>query len=118
MTRTPEGKCLKIDYLEIPAPDLAASKRFYAAVFGWEFKDWGPAYASFDDGRMRGGLSGDGRPTVDGALLVAYAPDLKPVKERIVAAGGKILRDVYEFPGGRRFHFADPAGNQLAVWSE
>jgi uncharacterized protein len=114
----------QIDYIEFPATDLAATKRFYHEVFGWEFKDWGPGYTSFHDGRLAGGFNGESHPagtdskTTRGVLVVLYATSLEKTYGKVKEAGGKIVREIFEFPGGKRFHFADPNGNELAVWSE
>ena len=107
-----------IDYLEIPVTDLAAAKKFYGEAFGWTFKDYGPGYATFYDGKTYGGLTTDEFAPARGLLLVLYAKDLDTARTRIEAAGGKIVKETFTFPGGQRFHFADPAGNELAVWSE
>lgn len=110
---------LRIDYVELPATDLPATKRFYAAAFGWTFTDYGPDYASFSDGRVSGGFTTDGRGVGEaGPLVILLAPDLEAALGRVRAAGGRVVRDIFSFPGGRRFHFADPSGNVLAVWSE
>jgi predicted enzyme related to lactoylglutathione lyase len=109
---------LRIDYIEIPAASLATSKKFYNDVFGWSFKDWGESYASFNDGRMRGALTTDFKPKPAGVLLILYSTDLESTQQRVVAAGGKLTKQTFEFPGGKRFHFTDPAGNELGVWSE
>jgi len=111
---------LQMDYIEFPATDIAATKAFYNHVFGWEFKDWGPGYTSFHDGRLGGGFNGETKPTGAGigTLVVIYATSLDDVKRKVTEAGGKIVQDTFEFPGGKRFHFADPNGNELAVWSE
>jgi len=114
----------RMDYIEFPATDIEKTKRFYNHVFGWEFKDWGPAYASFYDGRLGGGFNGEAQPAgaeggkTRGVLVVLYATSLDEVKRKVKEAGGKIVREIFEFPGGKRFHFADPNGNELAVWSE
>jgi len=115
---------LQMDYIEFPATDIAATKRFYNQVFGWEFKDYGPAYTSFHDGRLAGGFNGESKPaladgaTTRGVLVVLYAKSLADIYRKVKDAGGKIVRETFEFPGGKRFHFADPNGNELAVWSE
>ena len=109
---------LAMDYIEFPATDLAATKKFYAAVFGWKFSDYGSAYTSFSDGRIAGGFDAGRKPGAGGPLVVIYAADLAGTEKRVVAAGGRITRPVFAFPGGRRFHFADPSGNELGVWSE
>ena len=108
----------KMDYIEFPATDIEATKRFYGAVFGWSFTDYGPNYTSFFDGRLGGGFTMSAQPVKGGPLVVLYAQSLEETQRKIVGAGGKILIEIFEFPGGRRFHFADPNGNELAVWSE
>jgi len=113
-----QGKNNWIDYIEFPAVDIAATKSFYSATFGWAFTDWGPDYVSFEDGRMSGGFSKVKSVSRNGVLVVLYAPDLKKTESAVVKNGGKITKPPFEFPGGRRFHFTDPNGNELAVWSE
>ncbi|MES2638300.1 MAG: VOC family protein [Myxococcota bacterium] len=109
----------RIDYLEFTVPDVAAARRFYEAAFGWSFQDYGPDYQSFGDGRLNGGFT-TGPAPVDGGgvLVVLYAADLAGTEGRVVANGGRITHPVFTFPGGRRFHFRDPNGVELAVWSE
>ena len=109
---------LRIDYIEFPASDIAAVKSFYGRVFGWTFEDYGPDYTSFQDGRLRGGFTTDAAAGRGGPLVVIYAADLEAVQGSVKAAGGEIVRETFAFPGGRRFHFADPGGNELAVWSD
>lgn len=106
----------KLDYLEMAGGDLPASKAFYAEAFGWRFVDYGPTYAAFEDAGLDGGLQ-TAEPT-QVPLPVLYAADLEAMLERVIGAGGQIARPIFSFPGGRRFHFRDPAGNELAVWSE
>ncbi len=109
----------RMDYIEFPATDIAATKTFYGQVFGWNFKDWGPDYVSFHDGRLGGGFTREAKVAQGGGtLVVLYASDLEDTYRKVKAAGGSITRETFEFPGGRRFHFADPNGNELAVWSE
>jgi hypothetical protein len=108
----------QIDYIELPANRMAATKQFYAAAFGWKFEDYGPDYTSFHDGRLAGGFTTERSAPAQGLLLVIYGGDLAAVQQKIKAAGGTILKDTFSFPGGRRFHFTDPNGNELAVWSE
>ncbi|MDP3801161.1 VOC family protein [Brevundimonas sp.] len=105
----------KLDYLELPGGDLGAVKAFYGAAFGWAFQDYGPTYAAFDEG-LGGGFDGDA--VSDKPLPVLFARDLEAVAAKVEAAGGVIVKPIFAFPGGRRFHFRDPAGNELAVWSE
>jgi predicted enzyme related to lactoylglutathione lyase len=108
--------------LELVVTDLASSKRFFADAFGWIFNDYGPGYAGIvsprGDGNEAGGLmlAGEARP-VGGPLVLLYSDDLDATKVAIERAGGTILQEPYEFPGGRRLHFADPTGNELGVWS-
>lgn len=107
----------RIDYIELGTTDLAETKRFYHAVLGWELRDWAEGYAGFDDGRLSGGFSTD-RPVGPGPLVVLYAVDLEAIQALVEEHGGKIVKPTFDFPGGRRFHFTDPSGNELAVWSE
>jgi predicted enzyme related to lactoylglutathione lyase len=106
------------DYVEFSVHDLARSKAFYGAVFGWRFVDYGPTYTSFDDGRIGGGFTTDAPPRPGGPLMVFYAADLDATLARVTAAGGAIVKPPFAFPGGRRFHFSDPDGYEIAVWSE
>jgi uncharacterized protein len=108
----------RIDYIEMPATDIVATKQFYIGAFGWKFTDYGPDYTSFEDGRLAGGFSKGRAAPPGGALIVIYATDLADAERRVRSAGGKIVKPPFSFPGGRRFHFADPSGNELAVWSE
>ena len=110
----------KVDYLEFPAADLEAIKSFYTKVFGWSFQDYGDEYCAFNDGRLDGGFykADMSSSAANGsALVVIYAEDLEATLATIVANGGTVVRNIFDFPGGRRFHFADPNGNELAVWS-
>jgi len=108
----------RVDYIEFPATDIQRTKKFYAEVFGWEFTDYGPDYTSFRDGRLAGGFDAEAKVAVGGPLVVLYATNLAKIKARVRECGGQIVREIFEFPGGRRFHFTDPSGNELAVWSE
>ena len=107
-----------MDYIEFRTTDIEATKRFYSDIFGWEFKDYGPTYTSFTDGRMGGGFEASPSVAPGGPLVVLYSTDLEAIEAAIVAGGGRVVRDTFEFPGGRRFHFTDPSGNELAVWSD
>ncbi len=112
-----------INYIEFAATDVEAAKKFYSTVFGWSFMDYGPDYASFDVSAagIAGGFykSEPHEPQAKPApLVVLYSADLAATQAAIVAAGGEIVVPTFEFPGGRRFHFADGVGNVLAVWSE
>jgi hypothetical protein len=109
----------RIDYVEFPATDVARMKEFYERVFGWKFTDYGPDYTSFTDGRLAGGFSKELKPAHgSGPLVVIYALDLAGTEQKVGQAGGNISQAIFEFPGGKRFHFIDPSGNELAVWSE
>ena len=108
----------QVDYIELGCADTARVKEFYGHVFGWQFRDYGPGYTCFNDGRLRGGFTTEIKPGPGGALIVLYASDLTSAEAKIRAAGGSIVVSKFEFPGGQRFHFADTEGNVLAVWSE
>lgn len=108
----------RIDYVEIPVTDMDTSKLFYTSAFGWTFKDYGPTYASFFDGRLGGGLTQVESMSSGGVLIVIYAVDLEIALRRIKSAGGQIVKEIFTFPGGRRFHFSDPSGNEMAIWSD
>jgi uncharacterized protein len=111
----------KINYLELPARDLDAVEVFYKEAFGWTFTDYGPDYRAFNDGAIDGGFyrSEASSETKNGAaLIVLYAENLEQTRDTVISNGGSIVKEIFSFPGGRRFHFADPNGNELAVWSE
>jgi len=111
----------KINYVEFPARDIEATKIFFTAVFGWNFNDYGPEYTAFANQGINGGFykSDSASSTgTGGALIVLYSDTLEEVQERVERAGGTILKAIFSFPGGRRFHFAEPSGNELAVWSD
>lgn len=112
------------DYIELPATDLAAAQPFYSAVFGWEFVPYGDGYAGIRTaaeapGDEAGGLrlSETVATTRGGPLVLMYSDDLDATLAAVVAAGGAVVEGPYEFPGGRRFHFTDPSGNELGVWA-
>jgi uncharacterized protein len=110
----------KINYLEFPAQDIVATKAFFQAAFGWSFDDYGPDYAAFsgqglDGGFYRSNLSAN---TSNGsALVIFFSERLEETQAKVVAAGGQIVRPTFPFPGGRRFHFTEPSGNEFAVWA-
>ena len=108
----------QIDYIEFATTDIEGSKNFYATVFGWKFTDWGEGYSSFEDGRLTGGLRLEEAVDSGGPLVVIYAIDLGQIETAVRGAGGTIVKETFSFPGGRRFHFADPESNILAVWSD
>lgn len=107
-----------IEFSASSAQELAAMKTFFTNTFGWEFKDYGDGYSDTTDSGLMFGINGTGEGQPKAPLAVLYVEDLETTKEKLVKAGGKITNDIYSFPGGRRFHFTDPAGNELAVWSE
>ena len=108
----------RIDYIEFVVADNARAVAFYGGAFGWNFTDYGPDYTAFADGRLDGGFA-RGAPRPDGGpLVILYAVDLEATQARIEVAGGVITRPIFSFPGGRRFHFHDLDGYELAVWSD
>jgi len=107
----------KIDYVEMPGQDLPATKAFYSQAFGWRFVDYGPTYCAMEGAGLDGGFDAD-PDRVTAPLVVLFATDLEAMLERVTSAGGQIVRPIFSFPGGRRFHFRDPSGNELAVYSE
>ena len=115
---TQDEKDKRIDYIELPVKDMNEAKKFYSEVFGWDFVDYGPDYASFNDGRLDGGFRKESSVQKGGPLVVFYATQLESIQTKIKDSGGIIVKDIFEFPGGRRFHFTDPSGNELAVWSD
>jgi len=114
----PSSNDRRIDYVEFNVRDIARAKAFYGAAFGWGFKDYGPGYCEFNDGRLTGGFTTGGAVRTGGPLVILYADDLGAAEQRVVAAGGRIAKPAFDFPGGRRFHFEDPDGYELAVWSK
>jgi predicted enzyme related to lactoylglutathione lyase len=107
----------KLDYLELPAVGMTQTRAFYEDAFGWVFQDYGPTYAGFDEG-LDGGFDADGAARPKVPLPILYAHDLEAMAQKVEATGGRIVKPIFAFPGGRRFHFRDPSGNELAVWSE
>jgi predicted enzyme related to lactoylglutathione lyase len=108
----------KIDYVEFPAADLPATKRFYAEAFGWTFADQNANYAGFENKGLDGGFSADPWEAPSAPMVTLYTHQLEEMKANVLAAGGVITRDTHRTPGGLRFQFRDPSGNELAVWSE
>lgn len=106
----------KIDYVEMPGGDLPAVKSFYADAFGWAFTDYGPQYAAYAEG-LDGGFDAAASPQAK-PLVILFAHDLEAMEAKVRAASGVVTVPIFSFPGGRRFHFTDPAGNELGVWSE
>lgn len=107
-----------VDYLEIPTKNIKTAKTFFGAIFDWTFVDYGPDYCSFFDGRIEGGFftSEITITSQTSVLIVFYNDDLEGAIERILSHGGQIVREIFQFPGGERFHFSDPNGNEYAMW--
>lgn len=111
----------KINYVEFPCRDIPKTKAFFEAAFGWSFTDYGPEYTAFAKEGIEGGFfqSDKAAKAADGAaLIVLYSNDLESTERKIKTAGGRIVQTIFSFPGGRRFHFEEPSGNELAVWSD
>lgn len=111
------GNDRQIDNIEFNVSDIARSKAFYGAAFGWTFVDYGPSYTEFSDGRLTGGFTTGEAVRPGGPLIILYADDLAAVQQRLKDLGAVISRETFSFPGGRRFHFIDPDGYELAVWT-
>jgi len=110
-----------INYVEFPARDLAATKAFFAQVFAWQFEDYGPDYMAFSGAGLDGGFfRADLASRTDNgaALIVFYSEDLEATQSKVEAAGGVVVKPTFSFPGGRRFQFTEPSGNECAVWSD
>ena len=109
----------RIDYIEIPVTDPGKARDFFTKLMGWQFQEWGEDYISFNDGNMDGGFRRADRPApATGVLVVFFSTDLERDYDRVVELGASISQEIFSFPGGRRFHFLDPSGNELAVWAE
>lgn len=111
----------KINYVEFPTKDIELTKKFFIAVFGWAFEDFGPEYTAFADEGIDGGFfKSDAASTADkgAALVVFYSERLEETQSKIEEAGGTLVKPIFSFPGGRRFHFLEPCGNEFAVWSD
>lgn len=108
---------LKIDYVEFQTPALADSKAFFAKAFGWSYVDYGPDYSAFEKAGLDGGLETCEPDSQNPPLVILKADDLEVAQAEVEAAGGEIIKPIFSFPGGRRFHFREPGGNELAVWS-
>jgi len=107
-----------INYIEFYTTNIEKTKEFYSRVFGWEFTDYGPTYASFDHAGIEGGIEQVSEITPGGALIILEHDNLLDIKEQIINAGGNISIDIFDFPGGSRFQFSDRYSNELAVWSK
>ena len=111
----------KINYLEFPVSNISATKSFFSAVFDWSFQDYGPDYCSFINAGIDGGFFRSdlrARTSEGSILIIFYSADLENTRDKVVAAGGAIEKEIFSFPGGRRFHFKEPSGSEFAVWSD
>ncbi len=111
----------KMNYVEFPTKNLAATKAFFESAFGWSFTDYGPEYTAFENQGLDGGFfQADLASSTEkgAALIVFYSDQLEATLAKVEKAGGSILKPIYSFPGGRRFHFTEPSGNEFAVWGE
>ena len=111
----------KLDYVEFPSSNLEGTKGFFERVFGWEFVDYGPDYTAFAGEGLDGGFfksDVSARVAAGSALLVFYSADINATLQKVTAAGGEVIKPIFGFPGGRRFHFVEPGGNEFAVWSD
>ncbi len=108
-----------INYVEFKTTDIEATKTFYNSVFDWTFTDYGPTYVAFSNSGLEGGFELTDTPiSSNSPLIVLYYKDLQTIQKRILEHNGQIAKDIFSFPGGRRFHFTDPSGNELAIWSD
>ena len=111
----------KINYVEFPAKNIEATKDFFTAVFNWSFVDYGPEYTAFSNEGLDGGFFKSDltiSTKTGSALIIFYSNDLEKTQSKIESAGGSIIKPIFSFPGGRRFHFNDPNGNEYAVWTD
>lgn len=111
----------KINYVEFPSKSIEETKSFFTKVFGWAFQDFGPEYTSFSNEGIDGGFYKSDQKSnsnTGAALIVFYSNNIEATQEKIEKAGGNILKPIFIFPGGRRFHFSEPSGNEFAVWSD
>ncbi|MDO5605852.1 MAG: VOC family protein [Paracoccus sp. (in: a-proteobacteria)] len=106
---------MKIDYIELTSPDMPATKDFFAAAFGWGFNDYGPEYQELTGAGLSGGIASG---AVAPPLVILKTDDLEAALARVTAAGGEITKAIFDFPGGQRFHFREPGGTEMAVWTE
>lgn len=108
----------KINYIEFKTHNIERTKMFYKNAFDWKFTDYGKTYTAFSESGIEGGFEETNGRIVNGALVVLYHTNLEQIQKQIIKKGGKITEAIFSFPGGRRFHFEDPTGNELAVWSD
>lgn len=106
----------QIDYLEFPSADGRKSRRFFEEAFGWSFLDYGPTYHAIEAAGIEAGIQGDANEATAAPLAIVRTGDLEAAQRAVELAGGVITRAAFDFPGGRRFHFREPGGNEMAVW--
>ena len=107
-----------INYIEFKSTDLEATKTFYSNAFAWQFTDYGDTYIAFENSGLQGGFEKTNQPIINGTLVVLHHNDLEGIKSKLIQLGATISVDIFSFPGGKRFQFLDPSGNELAIWSE
>jgi len=107
-----------INYVELKVTDIGTAKAFYRCCFDWDFTDYGPTYVAFSNSGLDGGFVLHEGEIVNGALVILYHKNLEAIKTKIIQCRGRISKDIFSFPGGKRFHFIDTSGNELAVWSD
>ena len=107
-----------VNYIEFKSNDLTVTKQFYSTCFNWKFTDYGPNYTAFENAGISGGFEFSESPIVNGVLVVLVHQDLPKIQRSIIEAGGTISVEIFSFPGGERFQFLDPSGNELSVWKE
>lgn len=110
-----------IHYVELPSTDIPSTKAFFITVFGWDFEDYGPDYTAILGAGLDGGFYTSeqvAREDTGSAMVILYSDDLEASLEAVVEAGGTVVKDIFSFPGGRRFHFTEPSGTELAIWTE
>ncbi|MCF2874479.1 MULTISPECIES: VOC family protein [unclassified Tenacibaculum] len=107
-----------INYIEFKAKNIEKIKQFYSQAFNWTFTDYGPSYTAFSSSGLEGGFEKTDQKINNGALVVLYNENLEEIKQHIIELDGIISKEIFSFPGGKRFHFIDPSGNELAIWSD
>ena len=117
MTKVEKLKHEQIQYIEFLSKDIERAQTFYTKGFGWTFTDYGPGYTAFEGDYVDGGFT-LGNPVKGSMLVVIFSENIETTKQKVIQAGGIIAKDIFNFPGDKRFHFTDHDGNELAVWSE
>ena len=107
-----------INYIEFKAKNIEKIKQFYSKAFDWTFTDYGPSYTAFSSSGLEGGFEKTDQKINNGALVILYNENLEEIKQHIIELDGIISKEIFSFPGGKRFHFIDPSGNELAIWSD